>query len=103
MSLYRPLCCYCGKPVSEDSWDSESQGYFSYGAMCMFDHKDGRYVVTQTNEEGTKIIRRFATMGRAESVAKRYARDNAPCVWAKGWSWTAVDTGGGFSTNCDKE
>lgn len=101
--IARPNCIYCGKPIDGGAWDDESQGWFSYGSMCMFDHKDGRYAVQQTNPEGTKTVRRFATLKRAQDVAVRMARDNAPCVWANGWTWAAVDLGEGLVVECQPD
>lgn len=106
----RPNCCYCGKPVDDGAFDGESDGWFSYGSQCMFDHPEGRYAVQQMIPEGagitnypagTTIIRRFATLKRAQHVAEDYARDNARCVWAKGWEWTAVDLGEGYTHECE--
>lgn len=98
----KSLCIYCGKQVHD--YDPETGQPCSYGSTCMFDHKDGRYAVIQTDpKDGARVIRRFANMKRAEDVADWYRRGNAHCVWATEYKWHALDLGAGFTYSCDQD
>lgn len=57
----RPRCIYCQKPVTEDAYDHESGGYFSYGYQCMTPTPEGRFAVLSAG----KVSRRYATKLRA--------------------------------------
>lgn len=75
-----PDCTYCGKPVGDNEWDSESGGYFSSHFGCSSPDVNGAFGVEVWRNgasEGTAYgSRRFTTEKRARAEADHLARSN---------------------------
>jgi hypothetical protein len=95
----RPNCIYCGKPVADEAWDEESQGWFSYGPNCMLSHPNGRYGIKMI-ENGMSILWsvKLTTMARAKSMADHLTKSNPQ--FKDKITFEAVDLGKGIVNEC---